>query len=321
MSLTSNCDYVTDEKTLGPSPFDITTYEEAKKEVEQYLYARLEAVMKNSTGTPVVMLSGGIDSILIAGAMSKICPEALAFTFKQDTQEADEETIRAQCVSEHFGLRHEVYNPSSEEMIDFLKDTAQRLETAEPWEILAGLVWRVADKRTTDLGFTGKLISGGGADGLFLGGKEINTNSEKVVYEWDEMMRETLESQFTQKRFIPDFYERVLDNPSRYVLVWQTHEAVDLAQRIHPRVVRGKDLSVDKELFRKIAMDWGVDESLVCASKSPLQVSSGGLDAVVKLARESLAHEFEGRTYSSPLDEPLEFIVARLWLESMLRNS
>lgn len=132
MTLTSNCDYVTDERTLGPSPFDINTYEEAKEEVEQYLNDRIEAVLENSTGTPVVMLSGGIDSILIAGAISKICPEALAFTFKQDTKEADEETIRAQRVSEHFGLRHEVYNPSNEEMLDLLKDTAQRLETAEP---------------------------------------------------------------------------------------------------------------------------------------------------------------------------------------------
>lgn len=105
------------------------------------------------------------------------------------------------------------------------------------------------------------------------------------------------------------------------MLTWQTHEAVDLAQRIHPRVVRGNDLSVDKGLFRKIAVDWGVDESLVHASKSPLQVSSGGLDSVVRLARESLAHDFEGRTYSSPIDEPLEFVVARLWLESVLRKS
>lgn len=180
-------------------------------------------------------------------------------------------------------------------------------------------MWRVADKRTTELGFTGKLISGAGADGLFLGGKEIDTNSEKAIFEWDETMRETLESQFTQKRFIPDFYERVLDDSTRYVLAWQTHEAVDLAQRIHPRVVRGNDLSVDKGLFRKIAVDWGVDENLVYASKSPLQVSSGGLDAVVKLARESLAYEFEGRTYSSPLDEPLEFVVARLFLGGFLR--
>lgn len=263
MSLDSNCDYVTDEKTLGPSPFDITTYEEAKEEVEQYLYDRLEAVLENSTGTPVVMLSGGIDSILIAGAMHKICPEALAFIFKQATKEADEEVTRAQQVSEHFGLRHEVYNPSGEEMLDLLKDTSRRLETSEPWEILAGFVWRVTDKRTAELGYAGKLISGVSADDLFLGGKVINTNSEKVVYDWDEVMRETLESQFTQKRFIPDFYGRVLDNPDRYVLAWQTHEAVELAQRIHPRVVRGKDLSIDKWLFRQIAVDWGVDESLV----------------------------------------------------------
>ena len=76
----------------------------------------------------------------------------------------------------------------------------------------------------------------------------------------------------------------------------------------------GDDLSMDKYLFRKIAVDWGVDESLVYASKSPLQVSSGGLDSVVRLARESLSRDFEGRTYSSPIDEPLEFVVARLFL-------
>lgn len=314
MSLTSNCDYVTDERTLRPSPFNIVTYERAREKVEEYLYHRLEAVIQESPDTPVVMLSGGIDSILVAGIMSKICPETLAFTFKQHTPEAEQEAHRAKQVSDYFGLRHEVYDPGNEEMLILLKDTVQRLETAEPWEILAGLVWRVSDKKTKELGYGGKLISGAGADGLFLGGKDIDAQSEKVVFEWDEAMRAGLKSQFTQKRFIPDFYERLLDDPSRYVLAWQTHEAVDLAQQIHPRVVRGDDLSVDKHLFRKIAVDWGVDESLVYASKSPLQVSSGGLDSVVRLARESLSRDFEGRTYSSPIDEPLEFVVARLFL-------
>lgn len=314
MSLTSNCDYVTDERTLTPSPFTIDTFDEAQQKVEEYLHNRLEAVINTSEGTPAIMLSGGIDSILLAGTISNICPEALAFTFKQKQPEAEQEAQRAKKVSEYFGLRHEIYTPNNEDMLDLLKDTATRLDTAEPWEVLAGLVWRVADKITAELGYTGKLISGAGADGLFLGGKEIDTTAEDVVYVWDETMRETLKTQFTRKRFIPDFYERLMDDPTRYVLAWQTHEAVDLAQQLHPRVVRGAELDVDKWLFRKIALGWGVPEECVFASKSPLQVSSGGLDAVVGLARKELAKEFEGRTYSSPLNEPLAFVVARLFL-------
>lgn len=314
MSLTSNCDYVTDEKTLTPSPFTIDTFDEAQQKVKEYLHDRLEAVINTSEGTPAIMLSGGIDSILLAGAISNICPEALAFTFKQNTPEAEQEAQRAKKVSDYFGLRHEIYTPNDEDMLNLLKDTATRLNTAEPWEVLAGLVWRVADQITTELGYTGKLISGAGADGLFLGGKEIDTSADNVVCVWDETMRETLKGQFTQKRFIPDFYERLMDDPTRYVLAWQTHEAVDLAQQLHPRVIRGTELNVDKGLFRQIAISWGVPEECVFASKSPLQVSSGGLDAVVGLARKELAQEFEGRTYSSPLDEPLEFVVARLFL-------
>lgn len=41
---------------------------------------------------------------------------------------------------------------------------------------------------------------------------------------------------------------------------------------------------------------------------------------VVGLAREALAHDFEGRTYLSPLDEPLDFVVARLFWASLLSD-
>ena len=48
-----------------------------------------------------------------------------------------------------------------------------------------------------------------------------------------------------------------------------------------------------------------------------MQVSSGGLEAIVTLARQQLARQAGEKTYSDPIDEPLEFTVARLFLERL----
>lgn len=128
---------------------------------------------------------------------------------------------------------------------------------------------------------------------------------------WDAEVRCEIKADFTRpQRFISNLYER-------HIQVWQTHEAVDLALRIHPRVTRGVDLSQDKALFRRIAADLGINPELVQSTKNPMQVSSGGLDGIVTLAREQLERRAEEKTYSDPLKEPLEFTVARLFLEQL----
>ena len=103
----------------------------------------------------------------------------------------------------------------------------------------------------------------------------------------------------------------------RHVQIWQTHAAVELAQRIHPSLVQPDDSSHDKYIFRKLAVDRGVPAEVAFAPKNPMQVSSGLVGAIVDTARRQLARDFGQRTYSSPLEEPLEFTVARLYLQRL----
>ena len=61
----------------------------------------------------------------------------------------------------------------------------------------------------------------------------------------------------------------------------------------------------------------GISPELVQTTKNPMQVSSGGVDAIVTLVREQLTRRAGEKTYSDPMREPLEFTVARMFLEQL----
>ena len=313
-----DCEYVVDERSIEPGTYDITEYAPAKQAIVDYLRVRLEAVLERWPGRPVLMLSGGVDSILIAAVLAQLRTDVLAVTFSQDSSpQAAEETRVAREVAYALGFEHHVVAPRGEALESLLKETVERLDSAEPWEVLSGAILVAVDKLRQEHGADGALITGAGADALFLGGKTIDTTAEDYLQQWDAQVRRGIKANFTRERFIPDFYERLIAEPQRHIQVWQTHAAVDLALRIHPRVTRGADLAQDKTLFRHIAADLGINPELVQTTKNPMQVSSGGLEAIVTLAREQLARRAGEKTYSDPMEEPLEFTVARLFLAQL----
>ena len=66
------CEYVADERSIDPGTYEITKYAPAKLAVVDYLRSRLEAVLKRWPGRPALMLSGGVDSILIAAVLAQL---------------------------------------------------------------------------------------------------------------------------------------------------------------------------------------------------------------------------------------------------------
>lgn len=317
METTANgCEYVADEGEIAPASHDVTDPKEAAELVQAYLARRLDAATKQWPGRPVLMLSGGVDSILIAAVLADVRPDALAVSFAQPGEVAAAEIATAQAVAEHCGLEHHVVEPVEAQFERLLTRTVKKLEYPEPWEVLAGLVLVGVDEHARAQGADGAILSGAGADALFLGGEE-----SVDVSDWDATVRAKIQANFTRERFIPDFYERLIDDPDRHIQVWQTREAVDLAQRLHPHVIRGHDMRTDKKLFRDLAVQCGIPADLVTATKNPMQVSSGGLDAIVRLAREALARDYGAKTYSDPLSEKIEFTVARLMLQRLYRGN
>ena len=310
------CEYVADECEIAPAPHDVTDPDEAAVLVRAYLSRRLDAATKQWSGRPVLMLSGGVDSILIAAVLADVRPDALAVSFAQPGDVAAAEIATAKAVAEHCGLEHHVVEPGEAEFERLLTLTVKKLGYPEPWEVLAGLVLVGVDEYARALGADGAILSGAGADALFLGGE-----GPIEAADWDAAVRAKIQANFTRERFIPDFYERLIDDPDRHIQVWQTREAVDLAQRLHPHVIRGNDMRTDKKLFRDLAVQCGIPARLVTAMKNPMQVSSGGLDAIVRFAREVLARDYGAKTYSDPLSEKIEFTVARLMLQRLYRGN
>lgn len=314
-----HCDYVADERGVEPGAFDITDYDNAAGMVGEYLTTRMRDVVAAWPGRPVLMLSGGIDSVLLATYMADVAPHALAVTYAQpgDDDQVDHELDVARGVAATLGLEHTVVSPEPDQFVSLVRDVARALDTTEPWEVLAGVVLKAVDTAAgTD---DAAIISGAGADGLFMGGQQVDFGSDPAAA-WDSAMRANIATNFTRHRFIPDFYERLLTNYERHILTWQTHAAVDLAQRIHPYLIRGTNLDGDKVLFRRMAEDRGLAADLVGATKNPMQVSSGGVGAVVAAARRQLADDYGEKTYSNPLTEPADFTVARLYLQRLARD-
>ena len=308
MTTGKGCEYVADEIELTQPTYDIIDVDEAKSLVLSYLERRLVASTGNYEGRPVMMLSGGIDSILVAAVLSRVRPDVLAVTFAQPGGEAEAELTRARMVAEHFGFDHKTVEPDAHEFRTLLKTVICALESSEPWEVLAGAVLGAVNDCALSVNADGALVTGGGADALFLG-----VVGDVDIAHWPERVHKLVRDNFTRHRFIPDFYERLICDEDRHILAWQTKEAFELSQRLHPSVIRGPELNIDKKLFR----DLGVPAELAHATKSPMQVSSGGVAAIVNLAREELSDSFGDMTYSDPLTEGLEFTVSRLMLQRL----
>lgn len=315
------CEYVADERRLEtPGRYDVTTTDAAVELVLEYLRERLDAVFRAWPQRPVIMLSGGIDSILIAAVAAEPRNDLLALTFRQPGMPGSmEEGHTAALVAGTLGMEHAFVQPDEQEFRDLATGVVARLDNSEPWEVLAGIILAAVDEAAREQGADGALISGGGADALFLGGEVIDSGQDdgSLLQEWDRRIRAKVRKNFTRDRYIPDFYGRLIDDENRHIQVWQTHAATELALRLHPTVVRGPQVDQDKVLFRRAAIHAGVPEPLVSRQKNPMQVSSGGLETIVRLARADLAKFYRDRTYSDPLKEPLEFVVARMWLRTI----
>lgn len=284
--------------------------------VLHYLNRRVMAVLERDKRRPVVLLSGGIDSVLLAAVVAYHAPNALAVTVEfnhhgQNTTENNPDTLVASAVCHHLELEHRIAFLSHDGTKKWAGEAARRLGTGDLWEVLAGTVLLAADNTAHLHGADGPLFTGAGADALFNGGSADNVSQHK----WYEQVAHSVAREFTYARNIPDFYERLLDEPERHIKTWQTKAAVELAMALRPEHVRGVGHHEDKKLLREAATYLGVPDYLTRRPKSPMQLSSGGVNGLVQAARHDLARDPLHTAYADPRTEPIEHTVARLWLQ------
>src|SRR5699024_8904871 len=192
------------------------------------LNSRVMAVLEQDKRRPVVLLSGGIDSVLLAAVVARHAPNALAVTVEfdhhgQNTTENNPDTLVASAVCHHLGLEHRIAFLSHYGTKKWAGEAARRLGTGDLWEVLAGTVLLAANDTAHLHGAGGPLFTGAGADALFNGGRADDVSQHK----WHEKVAHSVAREFTYARNIPDFYERLLDEPERHIKTWQTKAAVE----------------------------------------------------------------------------------------------
>lgn len=288
--------------------------------INLYVEKRLKNIA-STTNTPLaLMVSGGIDSLHTAAVAARAGVKVEAFTFAwKNDQEGMDELNAAKEVCEQLEIPHHAVAPDEQKMQGLIRSTASLLDTAEPWEIIAGMILHAVAGEVNRVLPGAPIVSASGADSLFLGGKEFTPRDtdEETVRAWEEAVVAELRKSFIRGRFIPDFYERILGSDANYFKVWQTHEAIECVAKLHPYAIRGGKWDQDKVVIRYALEKFGIGAHIAQRSKSPMQVSSGGLQALEDCARRSLAEQFEGRTYSDPLTEDRRFTVARLFLNQI----
>lgn len=300
-----------DPQVMAALSGDGNTYrgpEEARTIIEDYLARRLTAIHDKYPGPFTLMLGGGIDSLLVADTCRALDIPATAITVAQpDSAEAR----TAQAIAERCGLDWKTVFPVN--IHDSARKVVSLLETADVWEIGAGLIVREVFTHT----LRGPVVSATGADVLFLGGR-----GEVPAESWRQEILESIGRHFTAERNIPDFYARLIgeENEYRVIKLWQTTAACAIGLACTKEIVRGPE-GADKNIFRDIARSRGWKEEFWSAPKTPMQISSGIVDALIAGARTELALDPAHRMYTDPNDETLEFTVARLYLEGIKKWS
>lgn len=154
---------ITKEKfwTLPSPPVKNIPEGEAVRKIDELLSESISEQLY--ADVPVaVMMSGGIDSTLIASKSKPFNPDINTYTISYPFSE--EEVKNASLAAQHFGVSHDIKEVSDDEALEQLKENIQHFE--EPYSSFEVLI--NAAKYAHDKDFK-VVLSGNGADELFAG--------------------------------------------------------------------------------------------------------------------------------------------------------
>lgn len=303
-------DYVSPERSMVDGGV-------ARARILEYLERRLKAIVTSHQGRPTLMLSGGIDSVTLAAALRHIDADPLCVTVAAASQPSPDRE-RAAIVTRQLGLEHEIIELTDGKIEQLAALCISRIGTDELWEIGAAIPIRAVFDQISDK--AGAVVSGAGADVLFAGGLTLDAPPFTMAgrVELRDKIWDNMQQSFCRERLIPDFFDRLLgDDARRFCEVFQTEEAWHMTADFAPEVLYSTGPNgelVDKVCLRDLAVELGVDHSLVWAKKDPMQASSGIMSAFAASARTLFVNDAAAQTYSQPAREADSTITARLWL-------
>lgn len=163
MSIDLSDQKITKEKfwTLPSPSVKNIPEEEAVRKIDQLLSESISEQLY--ADVPVaMMMSGGIDSTLIASKSKPFNPDINTYTISYPFSE--QEVKNASLAAQHFGVSHDIKEVSDDEALEQLKENIQHFE--EPYSSFEVLI--NAAKYAHDKDFK-VVLSGNGADELFAG--------------------------------------------------------------------------------------------------------------------------------------------------------
>ncbi|APA98014.1 asparagine synthase-related protein [Nocardia seriolae] len=279
---------------------------------------RLRAVFAAMPGDPILLLSGGVDSILLAATAVELGhrPHAITVATADGTDRP-----HAAAVAAALGLTHDIVELDGPTVVALATEAMARLEVPELWEVSYAVPMLAIRPVLDRLGTPGPILTGSGADAIFAGGKTLAApiDSPAATAELDRVVRTESAHNFTRARLVPDFYPRILGaRAARVVHAFQTLRFWEMAETFAPPALFGTHdgTPVDK-LCVRIACEGLLPASvrpLAWSKKSAIQRSAGIMGALADAARLAAANLPGARTYTDPLTEPFESVATRLFL-------
>ncbi|MFZ4516589.1 MAG: asparagine synthase-related protein [Acidimicrobiia bacterium] len=308
-------EYIADDprfETLFDAPRDLGTPDVAARAIGVHLEERFDAAVR-ADRQQVVMLSGGVDSIVALAALVRTTSVGSVVAITIEGPFGGSDTENARVVARLLGVEHVVVTLSETDLGRMVPKLSVDLECDELWEVGAAIVLRAAVDALAAPVSTVQLWTGDQADAIFgiLGRSPISryATGEALSIAQRNRFRALLSS----NRLVPDFYERIMGDS-----VWKaygTFEAAQIAARMHGDALFGGP--VPKESLRTLAEQLGVPSELARAPKAAMQESSGVFAGLVALARHAVAAIPDAATYRDPLEEPIEQSLVRLWLHTI----
>lgn len=286
---------------------------------------RVEAVCGVQAGDPVVLLSGGVDSILVAAAAVKAGhrPRAITVTTANGTDQDN-----AAAAAKALGLAHDIVSVDERAVVELARETIARLGLPELWEVSYAIPLLAATRALDQLDSVGPILSGCAADAIFAGGTALTNpvDSPAAVDELDRLVRTASAASFRYQRLVPDFHERVIpEYASRFTHIFQTLRFWTLAEQLAPPALFGTPHGTPTDkLSVRLACTELLPESasgLAWAKKSAIQKSAGIMGSLAAAARHRAADLPGAKTYTDPETESWEAVATRLFLALLAKNS
>lgn len=326
-NLASPWEDVADVWEQAPPTRDMEDMDTAVDRLTTYMRARVEAIHEANQDQPVLMLSGGIDSIAIGAAMinSGIGPRCITVATAESGLE-DADVSRA--FTNHFNLDHDVIILNTNDAVQLAHEAMTKIGTFELWEIAAAIPTLAVFNRLDELGLgQSPVITGGGADVYLAGGKKIDHSSplgdqNELLRQmiWDELVKS-----LTKDRLVPDFYQELIGNRQddlyegfKTIAAWEATSDFG-AKVLYKESENGEYF--DKSCLRLTAERLGVPSELCWTKKNPMQASSGIFGLLCEIGRIRASRLPDASEYTDPLKEPLDQVVARFALDWIHQNS